>query len=175
MQKKWAAIEPVLPTDVRGVERADDQPVLSGIFWRLRTGAPRANIPTRYGRPRLPNPFVRWRERGIWDQLLAAVSEAYDLDQMIDAPACAPINMAAAKKDDRFRCMGCSQSGPTSKVKPLVDSALRRGLRVAVAPLRTPGGLALCRDSGALHAGLPDLLADREEADTLRIGRAEHA
>lgn len=29
---EWAAIEPVLPTDVRGKERADDRRVLSGIF-----------------------------------------------------------------------------------------------------------------------------------------------
>jgi len=46
---EWAAIEPVLPTDVRGKERADDRRVLNGIFWRLRTGAPWADIPARYG------------------------------------------------------------------------------------------------------------------------------
>lgn len=30
--KEWAAIEPVLPTDVRGKERVDDRRVLNGIF-----------------------------------------------------------------------------------------------------------------------------------------------
>jgi transposase len=34
---EWSVIEPLLPTDVRGVERADDRRVLNGIFWRLRT------------------------------------------------------------------------------------------------------------------------------------------
>ena len=29
--------------------RVDDRKVLNGIFWRLRTGAPWADIPERYG------------------------------------------------------------------------------------------------------------------------------
>ena len=45
----WDVIRPLLPTKVRGVKRADDRKVLNGIFWRLRTGAPRADIPPRYG------------------------------------------------------------------------------------------------------------------------------
>lgn len=35
-----AVVEPLLPTEVRGRERMDDQRVLNGIFCRLRTGAP---------------------------------------------------------------------------------------------------------------------------------------
>jgi len=45
---EWAVIEPLLPTDVRGMERMDDRRVLNGIVWRLRTGAPWADIPARY-------------------------------------------------------------------------------------------------------------------------------
>ena len=84
---EWLAIEPRLPTDVRGKERADDRRVLNGIFWRLRTGAPWADIPARYGpHTTCVNRFNRWRKRGIWARLLEAVSEAYDGDiQMIDS------------------------------------------------------------------------------------------
>lgn len=47
---EWSVIEPLLPTKVRGVARVDDRRVfLNGIFWRLRTGAPWADIPARYG------------------------------------------------------------------------------------------------------------------------------
>src|SRR3546814_2520602 len=46
---EWSVIEPLLPTKVRGVARVDDRRVLNGIFWRLRTGAPWADIPSRYG------------------------------------------------------------------------------------------------------------------------------
>jgi transposase len=46
---EWSVIEPLLATKVRGVMRVDDRRVLNGIFWRLRTGAPWADIPARYG------------------------------------------------------------------------------------------------------------------------------
>ena len=44
---EWSVIQPLLPTKVRGVPRVDDRRVLNGIFWRLRTGAPWADIPSR--------------------------------------------------------------------------------------------------------------------------------
>ncbi len=31
---EWSVIEPLLPTKVRGMPRADDRKVLNGIFWR---------------------------------------------------------------------------------------------------------------------------------------------
>ena len=98
--KEWGAIEPALPTDVRGVEREDDRRVLNGIFWRLRTGAPWADIPTRYGpTSTCYNRFVRWRARGIWDRLLDAVSKAYEGDlQMIDATSVRVHQHAATAK-----------------------------------------------------------------------------
>jgi transposase len=45
---EWSVIEPLLPNKPRGVPRVDDRRVLNGI-WRLRTGAPWADIPERYG------------------------------------------------------------------------------------------------------------------------------
>ena len=36
--EQWARIEPQLPTDVRGVERADDRRVISGIVHVLKSG-----------------------------------------------------------------------------------------------------------------------------------------
>ena len=46
---EWSVIQPLLPNKSRGVPRVDDRRVLNGIFWRLRTGAPWADIPERYG------------------------------------------------------------------------------------------------------------------------------
>jgi len=84
---EWSVIEPILPRDVRGVDRVDDRRVLNGIFWRLRTGAPWADIPARYGPPTTcGNRFRRWRKAGVWDRILEAVSKAYDGGiQMIDS------------------------------------------------------------------------------------------
>ena len=68
-----------LPNKRCGVPRVDDRRVLNGILWRFRTGAPWRDIPERYGpRTTLYNRFVRWRAAGVWDRMLAAVSEAYD-------------------------------------------------------------------------------------------------
>lgn len=84
---EWAIIDPLLPRKSRGVARVEDRRVLNGIFWRLRSGSPWADIPERYGpHTTCYNRFVRWRKAGIWDKLLAAVSAAYDGKiQMIDS------------------------------------------------------------------------------------------
>jgi transposase len=84
---EWKVIAPLLPNKSRGVKRVDDRRVLNGIFWRLRSGAPWADIPERYGpHTTCYNRFVRWRKAGIWDRLLSSVSDAYDGRlQMIDS------------------------------------------------------------------------------------------
>jgi transposase len=46
---EWSAIQPILPQKSRGVPRVDDRRVLNGIFWVLRSGAPWADLPGRYG------------------------------------------------------------------------------------------------------------------------------
>ena len=83
---EWTAIEPHLPNKSRGVPRVDDRRVLNGIFWVLRSGAPCADVPARYGPPTtIYNRFNRWRKAGVWDRLMDAITKAYDGDvQMID-------------------------------------------------------------------------------------------
>jgi transposase len=74
---EWLVIAPLLPNKPRGVPRVDDRRVLNGIFWRLRTGAPWADIPERYGpHTTCENRFNRGRKAGVWDRLLEAVSKA---------------------------------------------------------------------------------------------------
>ena len=84
---EWSIIKPLLPYKPRGVARADDRKVLNGIYWRLRSGSPWADIPERYGPPTTCyNRFVRWRKLGVWDRIFEAVSSAYDGDlQMLDS------------------------------------------------------------------------------------------
>lgn len=84
---EWSIIAPLLPNKPRGVARVDDRRVLNGIYWRLRTGSPWADIPERYGpATTCYNRFVRWRKARVWDHLFAAITAAYEGDvQMIDS------------------------------------------------------------------------------------------
>src|SRR5579883_2394767 len=80
---EWSIIQPLLPNKPRGVARVDDRRVLNGIYWRLRSGSPWAEIPERYGpATTCYNRFIRWRKLGIWDKIFDAVSKAYDGDTL---------------------------------------------------------------------------------------------
>ena len=86
--EQWNRIEPQLPTDVRGVERVDDRRVISGIVHVLKSGCRWCDCPPEYGPPTtIYNRFVRWAERGVWEDLfreLAGNGRATDT-QMIDS------------------------------------------------------------------------------------------
>jgi len=97
---EWRVIEPLLPNKPRGVPRVDDRRVLNGILWVLRTGAPWRDLPERYGPyTTCYNRFNRWRKKGVWDQLMDAVVEAYDGNvQMIDSSSVRVHQHAAGAK-----------------------------------------------------------------------------
>lgn len=68
--EQWNRIEPHLPTDVRGVKRAHDRRVISGIVRVLKSGCRWCDCPPEYGpSTTIYNRFVRWAERGIWENL----------------------------------------------------------------------------------------------------------
>ena len=46
---QWARLQPLLPTDVRGVPRVDDRRVISGIIHVLRSGCRWVDAPPSYG------------------------------------------------------------------------------------------------------------------------------
>ena len=68
---EWAAIKPMLPNKPRGVPRVNDRRVLNGIFWVLRSGAPRRDLPDSFGPyTTCYNRFVRWRRAGVWGRII---------------------------------------------------------------------------------------------------------
>ena len=84
---QWGRIAPLLPTDVRGKDRADDRRVISGILHVLKSGYRWCDCPPEYGpATTIYNRFVRWAERGVWERLfreLAARGRSTET-QMID-------------------------------------------------------------------------------------------
>jgi transposase len=148
-----SVIAPLLPNKVRGVKRVDDRRLLNGIFWRLRTGAPWADIPDRYGpRTTCVNRFNRWRKASVWDRILQAVSKAYDGKlQMIDSSSIRVHQHAAngQKKQARSRSMGRSRGWLTTKTHALVDAWVRQRHRWSVRGHRAAWGGRLKASAGA--------------------------
>lgn len=86
--EQWEKIQPLLPTEVRGKERANDRRVISGLLHVLKSGCGWCDCPRGYGPPTtICNRFTRWAERGVWEKLfrdLAARGRSTDV-QMIDS------------------------------------------------------------------------------------------
>lgn len=101
---QWARIEPLLPTDVRGKKRVDDRRVLSGIVHALRCGGRWTDCAGVYGpKKTLYNRFVRWAERGIWEDIFSALAGAEDApDRLFIDSTCIKVH----------RCAGGGKGGP---------------------------------------------------------------
>jgi transposase len=174
---EWTAIRPMLPNKPRGVRRVNDRRVLNGIFWVLRSGALWRDLPAIYGpRTTCYNRFVRWRQAGVWDQIMDALAAGHDAAvQMIDTSVVRVHQHGACMADNHHQDMGRSRGGLTSKIHAVVDT---NGLPVHLA--LTPGEAhdnRLC--SVLLSALLPQtmLLADRGyDADWIReLARQQEA
>jgi transposase len=85
---QWGKIEPLLPTDVRGKERVDDRRVISGILHVLKSGCRWCDCPPEYGpSTTIYNRFVRWAQRGVWENLFRQLADQgrSTQTQMIDS------------------------------------------------------------------------------------------
>ena len=117
--EQWQEIEPHLPTDVRGKERADDRRVISGILHVLKSGCRWKDCQPEYGPPTtVYNRFVRWAERGIWERLFRALAARGRSDgtQMIDSTHIkAHRSAAGGKGGSRNRRLAARVAGATRK------------------------------------------------------------
>ena len=88
----WERLQPHLPGGAgkRGRPARDNRLFLDAVFWNLRTGAPPYRVRGRLWRDLPPDygdwknthrRFCRWRDRGVWADLL---------DQVIDDPDLGP-------------------------------------------------------------------------------------
>ena len=85
---KWCKIRPALPAEHSGQKGHPYQghrKVINGILWRLRTGAPWRDIPTRYGPwQTCYDRFVRFRKSGVWQTILALLQAEADSRGQLD-------------------------------------------------------------------------------------------
>ena len=76
--RQWKKIEPLLPAQKPRTGRLgkDHRTIINGILWILRTGAPWRDLPERYGPwPTVASRFYRWRERGLWQELVEVLRQ----------------------------------------------------------------------------------------------------
>ena len=82
---------------MRGIPRVDDRHVVSGIVHVIRNDLRWRDAPAVYGPHKtLYNRFVRWRAAGVWDRLLAAVSQACDGDIVMIDSSCVRVHQHGA-------------------------------------------------------------------------------
>ena len=119
-EAQFARLEPHLPTDTRGKPRVDDRRVISGIVHVLKSGCRWIDAPAAYGpRKTLYNRFVRWVDKGIWENIFRALVSADG------TPAQVLIDSSAVKA---HRCAAGGKGG---------NGRRRLVARVAVAPRRS--------------------------------------
>ena len=115
--EQFRRLEPLLPTDTRGVARVDDRRVISGIVHVLRSGCRWVDAPAAYGpRKTLYNRFVRWAAKGVWADVFHALAAA-------GGPPAEVLMDSSAVKAHRSASGGKGGSGPK-----------RSGARAADAP-----------------------------------------
>jgi transposase len=119
-EEQFARLEPHLPTDTRGKERVDDRRVISGIVHVLKSGCRWVDAPAAYGpRKTLYNRFVRWTDKGIWQNIFHALAAEGG------PPAQVLIDSSAVKA---HRCAAGGKGG---------NGRRRLVARVAVAPRKS--------------------------------------
>jgi mannitol 2-dehydrogenase len=102
--EQWSCIEPLLPTNTRGMPRVDDRRVLSGIVHVLKSGCRWSDCPGAYGPHKtIYNRFVRWARRGIWEDIFSTLAGAGGI------PDTLMIDSTIVKA---HRCSGGAKGGP---------------------------------------------------------------
>ena len=87
--KTWGLLNPLLPGSSGKVGRPaiNNRLFIDAVLWILRTGSPWRDLPPDYGDwKNTHRRFCRWRDRGVWEELLNSLIEDPDYEWlMIDA------------------------------------------------------------------------------------------
>ncbi|KUM99067.1 transposase [Streptomyces yokosukanensis] len=156
---EWSRLEGHLPKSVgRGGRWKDHRTVINGIFFRLRTGIPWRDLPSRFGSwQTVYDRHRRWSADGTWDRVLRLVQADADTEGRIDwsmvsvdstscrvhqhaaGARCRPLRIPrrrrgrpAQHRDDE--ALGRSRGGWTTKIHLAGDGKCR-----PLALLLTPG------------------------------------
>jgi transposase len=85
--QQWERLRPLLPPQKPKTGRPahDHRRMLEAILWLARTGAPWRDLPRELGRwQTVSSRFYRWRQQGVWAQVLAALQAQADARGELD-------------------------------------------------------------------------------------------
>ena len=157
---QFESLKPLLPNKVRGVPRADDRKVISGIIHVIRNGCRWRDAPGVYGPHKtLDNRFVRWSRAGVFEAIFKSLAEGggkegsrHDRQHSSESPSDFG---QSAKKRGLCRLIGRTRGGLTSRLHAVCDGDGR--------PLQ----LLLTAGQVSDHKGAAAVLADLSPASHL--------
>jgi len=78
-EAEWRLLKDQLPPERGRKNRPafDNRPIVNGILWRIRTGAPWRDVPEKYGKwMTVYQRFRRWSAAGVWEAVAATLAQA---------------------------------------------------------------------------------------------------
>ena len=151
---QWERICHLLPGKEgdRGCTAADNRLFVEAVLWMARAGAPWRDLPEEFGLwNSVYKRFARWQERGVWQQVFAALAEDGDFEEVfLDSTVIrAHQHAAGARNSEGPQAIGRSRGGLTTKIHALVE-ALGNLARWRL----TPGQAADVTEAEALLEGV---------------------
>ena len=76
---EWRLLKDQLPAERGRKNRPafDNRPIVNGILWRIRTGAPWRDVPEKYGKwMTVYQRFRRWSAAGVWEAVATTLAHA---------------------------------------------------------------------------------------------------
>ena len=114
----WAQLEPHLPgrEGVWGGVAKDNRLFINAVFWILRTGAPWRDLPPTYGDwKNTQRRFCRWRDKGLWESLLAELIVEPDYEWLIIDASHIKVHPHAAGARGGNQGMSLTKGGSTPR------------------------------------------------------------
>jgi len=125
----WALLKPLLPGQAGkwgGIGR-DNRLFINAVFWTLRTGAPWRDLPPDFGNwNTVAQRFFRWRDKGVWERLLAEIIHEPDFEWLMIDSTHIKVHPHATGARGGNDAMGRSKGGSTpSYMWPWMRMVLR--------------------------------------------------
>ena len=112
----WELLAPLLPgrKGVWGGLGKDNRLFINAVFWILRTGAPWRDLPPDLGNwNTVQRRFCRWRDKGVWEALLARLIDEPDFEWLMVDSTHIKVHPHAVGARGGNEDMGRSKGGST--------------------------------------------------------------